>query len=82
MALRKITVNNMSMDNQRKTPMYQAIIIDLCNAGVIDPKVAEGLLGEKVPEYIRLPNHFNKVINAPEEDDDDEDDTVSALKKL
>lgn len=55
---RKNTLNNLILDNKRKDQVYQAVITDLALAGVIDMSVAEGLLGYKIPDYLKLPAGF------------------------
>lgn len=56
MRISRNTLNNMIMENQRKTPMYQAIITDLAIVGAIDKKDAEMLLGYPIPDYLKTPN--------------------------
>lgn len=73
MALKKITVNNVAMENQRKSPLYQTIIVDLCNAGAIDASIAAGLLGEEVPDYLHLPRNFDKFVESYEKPDEEKE---------
>lgn len=56
--MNKVTLNNMQMDVHRKSPVYQALLIDLANAGAISKPIAEKLLGAEIPSYIRLPSSF------------------------
>ena len=53
---RKNTLNNIMLDNQRRTPLYQAIITDLAITGNIDLDDAEMLLGYKIPNYLKAPD--------------------------
>ena len=52
---RKNTLNNVTMDNIRKTQGYQAVITDLAIEGVIALDAAERLLGYEIPEYLHGP---------------------------
>lgn len=72
--MRKIKLNNITLDNQRKSPLYQAVIIDLRNAGVIDKTVAAGLLGEDIPDYLKLPKNFDTFVKDTVDDDEDDND--------
>jgi len=53
---RKNTLNNIMLDNQRRTPLYQAVITDLAITGNIDLDDAEMLLGYKIPNYLKAPD--------------------------
>ena len=53
---RKNTLNNLQLENMRKTKEYQSIITDLALEGVISLSVAESLLGYEIPEYLRSPS--------------------------
>ncbi len=53
---RKNTLNNMTLDNLRKTREYQAVITDLALEGIISLDVAESLLGYEIPEYLHSPS--------------------------
>ena len=54
--LRRNTLNNITLANQRRTPVYQAVITDLAITGNIPREDAEMLLGYKIPEYLKAPN--------------------------
>lgn len=58
--MNRIVLNNMQMDIHRRSPVYQTLLIDLANAGILDKKVVEGLLGATIPDYLRLPVSFPK----------------------
>ena len=46
---RKSNLNNMSIQNYRKNPLYQAIVTDLCLEGIIPKDKAEAILGYEIP---------------------------------
>ena len=52
----KCVLNNMTLENIRKTQGYQAMMIDLAIEGVIAVDTAERLLGYKIPDYLRAPD--------------------------
>lgn len=52
---RKNTLNNVTMENIRKTQVYQAVITDLAIEGAIALDAAERLLGYEIPEYLHGP---------------------------
>ena len=54
----KCRINNLAARNIRREASYQMVLIDLANAGAIDVRVAEALLGYKIPDYISLPKSF------------------------
>lgn len=54
--LRRNTLNNITLANQRRTPVYQAVITDLAITGNIPREDAEMLLGYKIPEYLKTPD--------------------------
>jgi len=56
MRISKNTLNNMMMDNQRRTPLYQTIITDLAITGNIDREDAEMLLGYEIPDFLHTPD--------------------------
>lgn len=65
---KKNTLNNIILGNKRKDPVYQAVLTDLALAGAIDIKIAEALLGYKIPDYLKLPADFDqKLATAMEE---------------
>ena len=72
MRLRRNTLNNLMMDNQRKTPLYQTIITDLAITGNIKRQDAEMLLGYTIPEFLRTPD--GKSLAAEPEDEEPEDE--------
>lgn len=49
-------LNNKSMRNIRKDPVYQGLLMDLAMLGVVSQKDCEMLLGCGVPQNINLPN--------------------------
>ena len=49
-------MNNLQMENIRKTQAYQAVITDLALEGVISASVAESLLGYEIPDYLHSPS--------------------------
>lgn len=53
--MRTCFLNNYYMKNERNSRQYQAIMIDLALAGVIDKSVAEQLLGYEIPSSIVSP---------------------------
>ena len=57
----KCRINNLAARNIRRDPAYQMVLIDLANAGAIDTRVAEALLGYKIPDYIDLPKSFESL---------------------
>lgn len=61
MTVIKCRINNLAARNIRRDPAYQMVLIDLANAGAIDVKVAEALLGYKIPDYINLPKSFESL---------------------
>lgn len=80
---KKNTLNNIILSNKRKDPVYQAVLTDLALAGAIDIKIAEALLGYKIPDYLKLPADFDKKlatameeaesIDIEEEEDEEEE---------
>ena len=52
---RKNTLNNITLENARKTQAYQSVITDLAIEGVIALDAAERLLGYEIPEYLHGP---------------------------
>ena len=58
--IKKVTLNNMQMDVQRRSPIYQTLLIDLVLAGEVDKSVAEKLLGCEIPDYLKLPASFEE----------------------
>lgn len=61
---KKNTLNNIILSNKRKDPVYQAVMTDLALAGAIDMKIAEALLGYKIPDYLKLPLDFDEKLAA------------------
>lgn len=57
----KCRINNLAARNIRREAAYQMVLIDLANAGAIDTRVAEALLGYKIPDYITLPKSFESL---------------------
>ena len=53
---RKNTLNNLMMNNHRKTPVYQTIITDLAITGNTSREDAEMLFGYKIPAYLKAPD--------------------------
>ena len=49
------TLNNMSIETHRKSPLYQAIVTDLCLEGAISRDKAEKILGYEIPDYMKGP---------------------------
>ena len=61
---RKSNLNNMSIQNYRKNPLYQAIVTDLCLEGIIPKDKAEAILGYEIPASMRGPT--GKTLEAEE----------------
>lgn len=65
----KNVLNNMMMDVQRKTPLYQTVITDLAIVGAISKDKAKELLGYEIPAYLNVNgknidgNEVNKKTN-------------------
>ena len=55
MVTRKPTLNNMSIQNYRKNPLYQAIVTDLCLEGIVPKDRAEEMLGYEIPSFMKGP---------------------------
>ena len=72
---RRNTLNNIILGNKRKDPVYQAVLTDLALAGAVDIKVAEALLGYKIPDYLRLPNDFEDKLHEPVEEEEPIEDS-------
>lgn len=53
--MRRNTLNNMILENIRKSQAYQAILTDLAIEEVIPVDVAERLLGYEIPGYLHSP---------------------------
>lgn len=47
--MRRMSVNNIKLERDRASTMYQTIIVDLIKGGVIDPIKGEALLGYSIP---------------------------------
>lgn len=56
MRVSKNVLNNLSMDNNRRTPVYQTLLTDLALIGVVPMADAEMLLGYKIPDYLHTPD--------------------------
>lgn len=56
MRVSRNTLNNMMLDNQRRNPLYQAIITDLAITGNLSREDAEMLLGYEIPDYLHTPD--------------------------
>ena len=74
MRLRRNTLNNLMMDNQRKNPLYQTLITDLAITGNIGREDAEMLLGYKIPEFLKTPDGESLAAEPVEDEDEDEDE--------
>ena len=76
MRLRRNTLNNLMMDNQRKNPLYQTLITDLAITGAIEREDAEMLLGYEIPDFLKTPDGKSLAAKPveDEESDDEEDD--------
>ena len=66
MRIGRNTLNNMMLDNQRRNPLYQAIITDLAITGNLSKEDAEMLLGYEIPDFLHTPDgknitQFNEV---------------------
>lgn len=64
MTARKSTLNNMSIQNYRRNPLYQALVTDLCLEGIIPKETAEGILGYEIPSTMKSPT--GKTLEAQE----------------
>lgn len=56
MRIGRNTLNNMMLDNQRRSPLYQAIITDLAITGNLSKEDAEMLLGYEIPDFLHTPD--------------------------
>lgn len=77
MRLRRNTLNNLMMDNQRKNPLYQTLITDLAITGAIEREDAEMLLGYEIPGFLKTPDGKSlaaKPVEDEESDNEDEDE--------
>ena len=77
MRLRRNTLNNLMMDNQRKNPLYQTLITDLAITGAIEREDAEMLLGYEIPGFLKTPDGKSlaaKPVEDEESDDEESDD--------
>lgn len=54
--LRRNTLNNLTLGNQRRTQIYQAVITDLAITEYIKKEDAEMLLGYEIPGYLKTPD--------------------------
>lgn len=68
--MKRLTLNNIMLENKRKDPLYQAIIVDLALTGNIDLDDAEMLLGCEIPDYLHTPD--GGTIKEVEDEEDDE----------
>lgn len=59
--MRRNTLNNMIMGNKRRDQVYQTLITDFVNLGVISKEVGEGLLGYAIPASLVLPKEVPVV---------------------
>lgn len=59
--MRRNTLNNMIMGNKRRDQVYQTLITDFVNLGVISREVGEGLLGYTIPTSLVLPKEVPTV---------------------
>ncbi len=50
------TLNNLQLENMRRTHEYQAVITDLALEGAIPLSAAEALLGYEIPSYLHSPS--------------------------
>ena len=64
MTARKSTLNNMSIQNYRRSPLYQALVTDLCLEGIIPKEKAEAILGYEIPLTMKSPT--GKTLEAQE----------------
>ena len=47
--MRRMSMNNIKLEKDRASTMYQTIIVDLIKGGVIDPVKGDALLGYHIP---------------------------------
>lgn len=55
---RKNMLNNIMLENARKSPAYQCLMTDLVLSGAVSRTIGEKLLGYEIPNYLRLPKTF------------------------
>lgn len=55
MLKKKNRLNNMMMENMRKSPIYQTLVTDLALEGVLTREKAESILGYEIPDYLKSP---------------------------
>ena len=77
MRLRRNTLNNLMMDNQRKNPLYQTIITDLAITGAIEREDAEMLLGYEIPGFLKTPDGKSLTAKPVEDEESDDEDEES-----
>ena len=77
MRLRRNTLNNLMMDNQRKNPLYQTIITDLAITGAIEREDAEMLLGYEIPGFLKTPDGKSLAAKPVEDEESDDEDEES-----
>ena len=53
---RRNMFNNMSIQNYRRNPVYQAVMTDLCLEGIISKEKAEEILGYEMPSTLKGPS--------------------------
>lgn len=75
MRLRRNTLNNLMMDNQRKNPLYQTLITDLAITGNISREDAEMLLGYKIPEFLKTPDGESLAAEPVEDEESDDEES-------
>lgn len=61
--MKKCFMNNMTMHNERRNPMYQTVMIDLALMGALPINVVEALIGAEIPEYITLPKEVVEALD-------------------
>lgn len=71
---RKNMLNNIMLENARKSPAYQCLMTDLVLSGAVDRELGEKLLGYEIPSFLRLPKAFqeSKAVKAAVSSADEE----------
>ena len=62
--MRRNILNNYTMENRRRDPMYATMLTDLALTGLVDKAKAEQLLGYAIPGCLRLPSWYTDADTA------------------
>ena len=61
---RKNMLNNIMLENARKSVPYQCLMTDLVMSGAVSREIGEALLGYEIPSYLRLPKDFDASVTS------------------